>query len=102
MYAVVRTGGKQYRVAPGDVIKVESFQAGDNGQVEFEPLAVSTEEGKLAGPGSTRVLGQVLELRDQIHDSTLKTTILVRTPMVPMSLAIARSEIEQMQRAAAL
>ena len=61
MYAVIRAGGKQYRVAPGDVIKVESFQAGDNGQVEFEPLAVSTEEGKLAGPGSTRVLGQVVD-----------------------------------------
>ena len=24
MYAVIRTGGKQYRVAPGDVIRVES------------------------------------------------------------------------------
>jgi large subunit ribosomal protein L21 len=60
MYAVVRAGGKQYRVAPGDVIKVESFQAGDNGQVEFEPLAVSTEEGKIAGPTSTRVLGQIV------------------------------------------
>ena len=27
MYAVIRTGGKQYRVAPGDVIRVESLQA---------------------------------------------------------------------------
>jgi large subunit ribosomal protein L21 len=61
MYAVVRAGGKQYRVAPGDVIKVESFKAGENGQVEFEPLAVSTEQGKIAGPGSARVLGQVVE-----------------------------------------
>ena len=61
MYAVVRAGGKQYRVAPGDVIKVESFQAGDNGQIEFEPLAVSTEDGKLAGPASTRVLGQIVD-----------------------------------------
>ncbi len=24
MYAVIRTGGKQYRVAPGDVVKIES------------------------------------------------------------------------------
>jgi large subunit ribosomal protein L21 len=61
MYAVVRAGGKQYRVAPGDVIKVEKFQAGDNGQIELEPLAVSTEEGKLAGPQAARVLGQVVE-----------------------------------------
>ena len=35
MYAVIRTGGKQYRVAPGDVLKVESLTAGKNGSVEF-------------------------------------------------------------------
>jgi large subunit ribosomal protein L21 len=61
MYAVVRAGGKQYRVAPGDVIKVETVQAGDNGQIEFEPLAVSTEQGQIAGPHATRVIGQVVE-----------------------------------------
>jgi large subunit ribosomal protein L21 len=61
MYAVVRAGGKQYRVAPGDVIKVERFQAGDNGRIELEPLAVSTEEGKIAGPNAARVIGQVVE-----------------------------------------
>lgn len=61
MYAVVRAGGKQYRVAPGDVIKVESFQAGDNGRVQFEPLAVSTEDGKIAGPQGASVVGEVVE-----------------------------------------
>jgi large subunit ribosomal protein L21 len=61
MYAVVRAGGKQYRVAPGDVIRVESFQAGDNGRVQFEPLAVSTEDGKIAGPQGASVVGEVVE-----------------------------------------
>jgi large subunit ribosomal protein L21 len=61
MYAVVRAGGKQYRVAPGDVIKVESFQKGDNGRVEFEPLAVSTEDGKIAGPQGASVVGEIVE-----------------------------------------
>jgi large subunit ribosomal protein L21 len=60
MYAVVRAGGKQYRVAPGDVIKVERLSA-DNGQVELEPLAVSSEDGKIGAPQNTRVLGQVVE-----------------------------------------
>ena len=46
MYAVIRTGGKQYRVAPGDKLKVETT-AHDNGAVEFsDVLAVSGEEGK--------------------------------------------------------
>ncbi len=46
MYAVIRTGGKQYRVAPGDTLKVETA-AHNNGNLEFsDVLAVSGEEGK--------------------------------------------------------
>ncbi len=46
MYAVIRTGGKQYRVAPGDVLKVEKLTAKDDGAVEFsDVLAVSGEAG---------------------------------------------------------
>jgi large subunit ribosomal protein L21 len=46
MYAVIRTGGKQYRVAPGDTLKIEST-AHKDGNVEFnDVLAVSKEEGK--------------------------------------------------------
>ena len=45
MYAVIRTGGKQYRVAPGDKLKIETT-AHEDGNVEFsEVLAVSGEEG---------------------------------------------------------
>jgi large subunit ribosomal protein L21 len=54
MYAVIETGGKQYRVAPGDEIKVETL-AGDVGaQVEFDHVvAVSSEAGAIqAGPAA--------------------------------------------------
>jgi large subunit ribosomal protein L21 len=63
MYAVIRAGGKQYRVAPGDVIRVEKLGTGTDGQVEFnEVLAVSGAEGEIARPQSeARVLGQVVE-----------------------------------------
>jgi large subunit ribosomal protein L21 len=45
MYAVIRTGGKQYRVAPGDVLKVEKL-AHENGEIEFsDVLAVSGDAG---------------------------------------------------------
>ena len=62
MYAVIRTGGKQYRVAPGDVIRVET-PAADNGTVEFSDiLAVSGEAGKIGRPeGEARVVGDVVE-----------------------------------------
>ena len=61
MYAVIRTGGKQYRVAPGDVVKVESLTPGKNGSVEFgEVLAFSGESGSVVKPESAKVLGTVV------------------------------------------
>jgi large subunit ribosomal protein L21 len=63
MYAVIRAGGKQYRVAPGDVIRVEKQATGTDGQVEFsEILAVSGGEGQIGKPQSgARVVGQLVE-----------------------------------------
>ena len=63
MYAVIRAGGKQYRVAPGDVIRVEKVGTGTDGQVEFnEVLAVSAAEGEIVRPSTeARVVGQVVE-----------------------------------------
>lgn len=62
MYAVIRTGGKQYRVAPGDVIRVESQGTGTEGAVEFnDVLAVSGGEGQIGKPAEARVVGEVVE-----------------------------------------
>jgi large subunit ribosomal protein L21 len=62
MYAVIRAGGKQYKVAPGDVIRVEKMN-GTDGQVEFgDVLAVSSEAGSVIRPGSeARVAGEIVE-----------------------------------------
>jgi large subunit ribosomal protein L21 len=62
MYAVIRAGGKQYRVAPGDIIRLET-QADKDGNVEFgDILAVSGGEGKIGVPESgARVRGEVVE-----------------------------------------
>jgi large subunit ribosomal protein L21 len=63
MYAVIRAGGKQYRVAPGDVIRVEKLATGTDGHVNFaDVLAVSGGEGKIGKPESeAKVLGEVVE-----------------------------------------
>jgi large subunit ribosomal protein L21 len=48
MYAVIRTGGKQYRVTPGDTIKVETLLGNVGGDVTFgDVVAVATDEKKL-------------------------------------------------------
>jgi large subunit ribosomal protein L21 len=59
MYAVIRAGGKQYRVAPGDVIRVEKLN-GTDGQVEFPVVAVSGEEGQVGNQSDARVVGEVV------------------------------------------
>jgi large subunit ribosomal protein L21 len=63
MYAVIRAGGKQYRVAPGDVIRLESQGNGTDGKIEFnDVLAVSGEPGQIGRPQSgALVTGQVVE-----------------------------------------
>jgi len=62
MYAVIRAGGKQYRVAPGDIVKVEKLAVTQGDVVEFnDVLAVSAEEGTI-GPGQGAVVsGQIME-----------------------------------------
>ena len=63
MYAVIRSGGKQYRVAPGDVIRVETQTPGSDGKIEFnDVLAVSGGDGQIGRPQSqARVVGQLVE-----------------------------------------
>ena len=60
MYAVIKTGGKQYRVTPGDTLRIEK-SAQQNGPLEFsEVLAVSGEEGKFEQDlGGAKVLAEV-------------------------------------------
>jgi large subunit ribosomal protein L21 len=44
MYAVIRTGGKQQKVKPGDVIEVEYLHA-EGDTVTFQPILVVDDEG---------------------------------------------------------
>ncbi len=48
MYAVIRTGGKQYRVAQGDRLKIEKLTGDLGGKVAFEVLLVG-------GDGAARI-----------------------------------------------
>ena len=49
-YAVFATGGKQYRVSPGDVIEVDRLDTAEAGQLTFDDvLLVSDEDGVQVG-----------------------------------------------------
>jgi large subunit ribosomal protein L21 len=47
MYAIIETGGKQYRVTPGDVIEVERGARVDGERVEFARVLVVGGDGGL-------------------------------------------------------
>ncbi len=65
MYAVIETGGKQYRVAEGETLRVEKIAASKGDKLTFEPLLLTDDAGsvsvgrpKVAG---VKVLAEVLE-----------------------------------------
>ncbi|MGH9397198.1 MAG: 50S ribosomal protein L21 [Terriglobia bacterium] len=63
MYAIFRTGGKQYRVSPGDVIRVEELPGGEGATVEFNHVfAVRKESLRLGNPlvENAKVTGVIL------------------------------------------
>jgi large subunit ribosomal protein L21 len=50
MYAIIETGGKQYKVQEGDVIRIEKLDASEGEAVKFDKiLLVSKEDGIIAG-----------------------------------------------------
>ena len=46
MYAVIRTGGKQYKVAPEDVLQIEKIEAGAGDAVNFSDVLMVAGEGE--------------------------------------------------------
>ena len=61
MYAVIRSGGKQYRVAPGDLLRLEKLEQTE-GTVELhDVLAVRGENGIIARPEGARVTATVVQ-----------------------------------------
>lgn len=64
MYAIIETGGKQYKVQYGDVIFVEKLAAEENETVNFQVVALGGEDGlKLGSPyvEGASVTGKVLK-----------------------------------------
>ena len=64
MYAVIRTGGKQERVAEGDLLNVEKLGIDEGAEVTFEPILLVDGDTVLAGSALTgasvaaRVVGE--------------------------------------------
>ena len=63
MYAIIATGGKQYKVAEGDIIRVEKLGAEDGAEVTFDDvIAVQNDSELLFG--------------DAVKDAVVKATVV--------------------------
>jgi len=73
MYAVVKTGGKQYRVAPGDVIRVEKLPAEAGALVELDEVLMLAGESAPLQVGLPRRAGAVVTatVLEQMRDDTV-------------------------------
>lgn len=64
MYAVIRSGGKQYRVEPGQTIEVEQLEGKVGAKVSFDSvIVVRTDEKKLLGgeqAAKAKVTGKIV------------------------------------------
>jgi len=60
MFAVIKTGGKQYRVAAGAVLKIEKLSAEKGAAVEFKDVLM-VGEGEKAKIGAPFVAGAVVK-----------------------------------------
>jgi large subunit ribosomal protein L21 len=63
MYAIFRTGGKQYKVSPGDVIRVERLPGDPGSSVEFNHVFAVRKENLTVGMPlveNAKVTGQIV------------------------------------------
>ena len=73
MYAVIETGGKQYRVTPGETVQLETLAGEIGAQVEFNRVLAVVEDGEVktgAAAAGAIVRGTITE-----HDREAKTIV---------------------------
>mgnify|MGYP001221336515 CR=1 FL=1 len=81
MYAIIKTGGKQYTVAVGDKVKVETLPGDVGSQIKLvEVLAVKNDEGlKLRRFPALLLLPQSC-LKDVMKKFVFSSSVVVNTP----------------------
>jgi large subunit ribosomal protein L21 len=79
MYAIIETGGKQYKVAEGDVIYVEKLEAAEGQQVTFDKVLAVVKEGGLV-VGAPLVSGASVTGTVEKHGKEAKVIVFKYKP----------------------
>lgn len=75
MYAVIQTGGKQYRVSEGDVVKVEKLAAEEGASVDFDQILM-VADGDSVTVGKPYVAGGKVTATVESHGRAKKVKII--------------------------
>ncbi len=75
MYAVIETGGKQYRVAPGQTVKVEKLPAEAGAEVAFEKVLL-VADGEAVKVGAPYLEGGRVTARVKAQGRHRKVTVI--------------------------
>lgn len=73
MYAVIESGGKQYRVAPGDIIRVEKLKAAEGDSIDLgHVLMIADDSGLRVGNPTLAATSVTAKVRahgrgDKVH-----------------------------------
>lgn len=83
-YAVIQTGGKQYKVKKGDIIKIEKIEANENQEIEFNNvlLLFNDEDEKEVKIGTPLVKDAVVKAKVLEHGRDKKISIIKYKPKV--------------------
>ncbi len=63
MYAVIETGGKQYRVAEGDVVKVEKLNVGEGDDINLDRVLLVKKDDESVTVGTPVVEGASVDAK---------------------------------------
>lgn len=62
MYAIIETGGKQYKVAVGDVVEIEKLEGEAGAKVEFTAIMTAGDDAVLTGSDvKAKVSGEIVK-----------------------------------------
>lgn len=75
MYAVIASGGKQYRVVPGDIIRLEKLPGEEGSSVEFDRILM-INDGEHIKIGTPFIEGSTVSGKVRSHGRNRKIQIL--------------------------
>jgi large subunit ribosomal protein L21 len=88
MYAVIQSGGKQYRVTPGDVLDVELLPKGDGDAIRFDRVLMVGGNGE----------GESLHMGNPVVEGALVSASLVRAVRGPKIRVFKKKKRKQYRR----